>query len=156
MVVLVDVVGVDESGEVFARLALDACLDNLEIGYAVRPFKLAALLDVQMGGGLEEQRTAEECALRYHNHTATIGSCPVDDGLNGIGLDNGGIVLNAIIGDDIPAAERCWVDFRGVAEPGVHLCAVGPFVGHGVDGEEKDCCREERADEKVIVHDRKW
>ena len=113
----VDVVGVDESGEVFARLALDACLDNLEIGYAVRPFKLAALLDVQMGGGLEEQRTAEECALRYHNHTATIGSCPVDDGLNGIGLDNGGIVLYAIIGDDIPAAERCRVDFRGVAEP---------------------------------------
>ena len=51
----VDMVGVDQCRKVVAGLALNTCLDNLEVGYPVGAFQFSALCDMQVRTGLEEQ-----------------------------------------------------------------------------------------------------
>jgi len=125
---VVDMVGIDESGKVLARLTLEACRQHGKVGNAVGAFQRRPLAEMEMSARLEEQRTAEKSACRDDDHTAALTLAAVDDSLDSFRLYERGITTHAIVGDDILFAEAAHIHFRGVAEPCVHRCTVGPGV----------------------------
>ena len=78
----VHAVGIDQCGEVFARLALNAGCHDGEVDDAVGAFQRGSLLQEQMRAGLEEQGTSHESSGGYHHHAPTLLGTAVDDGLN--------------------------------------------------------------------------
>ena len=66
----IEIVGIDKGSEVFAGLSLYACLKDGEVGDALASLQLSAVLDKQVGLGLEEQGSAEICSLWHHDNTA--------------------------------------------------------------------------------------
>ena len=122
----VHAVGVDERGEVVERLALQAGLHDLVVGDGVAALEARPLHEVQVGAGAEEERAGEERASRHHHHAPALGCGGVDDALYGLGLEHGGVVLHAVVGYYVLAAQGAHVHLGGVGEPCVHGRAVGP------------------------------
>ena len=122
-------VGVDEGREVFAGLAFDAGFYYREVGDAVAAFQFSAFFQIEMGLRFEEEGTALIGSGRNHDDAAAFLGCTVDDCLDGLGLNQGAICFYAIVGEDVFLAEGIYVYLLGVAEPGIHLGAVGPKFG---------------------------
>ncbi len=121
-------VGVDESREILAALALDTGVEHREVGYAVAPLQFSTFVYIQVRLGTEEQRAAEERSLRHDHHSAAVTRRPVNHRLYGGGLHQCAVLRHPIVGNDVFPAEGINIHFPHVAEPRVHLRAVGPTL----------------------------
>ena len=79
-----------------------------------------------MSLGTEEEGATEESAFRNDDDASSILWGEVDDSLYGAGLQQCTVILNSVIGDDIPFAQGVCIHLLGLQEPRVHLRAVGP------------------------------
>ena len=78
---------------------------------------------------LEEEGTALIGSGRYHDNATAILGSTVDDSLDSLGLNQGTIRLYTIVGENVFLAQGIHVHLLGVAEPGIHLCAIRPKLG---------------------------
>ena len=82
-------------------------------------------------------RTEEECTAlvgsgRDDDDATTVVGGLVDDGLDSFCLNEVAVVFHAIIRDDILLSERVNIHLLGVAEPSIHLSAIGPKFSLGL------------------------
>ena len=125
-------------GEVVERLALDAGLQDREVGDIVATLELCTLLQVQVRALLEEERTAQKDTLRNHYHAALLG-CAIDDGLQGLGLNQCAVLLNAVVGYDKALSECLDIDTIYLVKPLVDGRTIGKLLmsRHAPCGEEQ-------------------
>ena len=77
----------------------------------------------------EEEGTALIGSGRHHDNATAILGSTVDNSLDGLGLNQGAIRFHAIVGENVFLAQGIHVHLLGVAEPGIHLCAIRPKFG---------------------------
>ena len=78
----------------------------------------------------EKQCTGHKRALRNDHHSPTLLGGTVDDGLNLWRLHLRASHHHAIVGDNIPMAQRADIHLLRVLEPGIHRSAIGPRFFH--------------------------
>ena len=125
----IHMVGIDERREILARLTFNTCLYNLEVGYTVRASEDSTVLEMQVSTRLEEERTSEKRPGRDDHYPTAFPGTAVDHRLDGSRLQQIGVVLDTIVGNDVLFPERAQREFRCVREPLIHLGAIRPVVG---------------------------
>lgn len=92
----VEVVGVNEGGEVFACLSFNTCFKYWEVGYVFAALEFSAFLYVEMSALAEKERSAEECAFGYDDYSAAVVSGFVDDCLQCCCLYKGAVGFHSM------------------------------------------------------------
>ncbi len=99
-------VGVDECGEPFFEVAFDAGSHGGVVGDVGGAFEDGVFVEMEIDAGLEENGAGEEGA-GGDDDGAAAGLCEgVDGGLDGFGVERGGVGESAVIGDFGGAHER--------------------------------------------------
>ena len=110
-------------------MSLNAGIYNSKITDIVAAFEDSTLLDMQMGTGLEEKRTAKESALGNNDYTTAVGRRFIDNRLNSFGLKQIAIIgRNPIIGDAVSFAQLGNIDWSILIKPIGNRCSVRKFL----------------------------
>ena len=130
--------GIYQSGKILEILPLHSGIDKFKVAYKVTALENRAFLYMQMCTRFEEERTAEECSFGDYHHTTTVGCGIVNDILNLYGLQQGAVLLHAIVGDYILLAQCIHIQALGFGKPLGHDSAIGPqILGIGMHAAHK-------------------
>ena len=113
----VKAVGVYQRGKVVERLPLHAGLHYRIVLYGVDALQHGALLKQQVGALAEEERSAQERAPRHRHHAAAPLCGKVYHALYGLGLQQRGVGLDAVVGKHVLGAEPVDAYARRVVKP---------------------------------------
>ena len=133
---------VDEGREVRTGLPFDAGCRQREIMDAVRCFQ--PTLHPKVGALPEVQGAAAESPFRDQYHASLFG-CQVNDVLDGLGLDPGGIPDHTVVGQDKDLSQGGQRYPGRVVEPCRHGGPVREPVFPGIEG---DWCQKNQDEEK--------
>ena len=113
----VETVDIDQRGEVFAYLALDAGVDYREIIDRVAAEQDRTSRKVQVGALPEEESAALVYSFRDHYDSASVGRGLVDDALDEFGLDQVRVADRAVVGNLVDLSELFGSGNGGIKEP---------------------------------------
>ena len=123
----VNTVSIHQRREIFACLAFNTGQHHGKISNTVTALQPADYM--QMRTLFKKECPRKESPLWNHYHTPTLISAAVDDALNSSRLHQRTVTSHTIIGDDVWTPQLFNIYFLLFAEPCVHLCTIGPFVG---------------------------